>query len=66
MKVNLFVFVFPCIVYDTGLGKKVAKVVYIIIRIRRSIISTVSNRQGYRITHERLMVSYFQTFRFWL
>ena len=65
MKVNLFVFVFPCIVYDAGFGEKVAKVVYIIIRIGRSIISTVSNRQGYRITHERLMVSYFQTFRFW-
>ena len=44
MKVTLFVFVFPCIVYDTGLGKKVAKVVYIIIRFGRFIISTVSYR----------------------
>ena len=66
MKVNLFVIVFPCIVYDTGLGKKVFKFRNVIFRFGRSIISTVSNRQGYRITHERLMVSYFQTFRFWL
>ena len=36
MKVNLFIIVFPCIVYDTGLGKKVAKIIYIIFRIGRS------------------------------
>lgn len=36
MKVNLFVFVFPCIVYDTGLGKKVFKFRNVIIRIGRS------------------------------
>ena len=31
MKVYLFVFVFPCIVYDSRFGEKVVKVVYIII-----------------------------------
>ena len=36
MKVNLFVVVFPCIVYDTGLGEKVVKIIYIIFRIGRS------------------------------
>ena len=66
MKVNLFVFVFPCIIYDTGLGEKVFKFRNVIFRFGRSIISTVTYRQGNRITHERLMVSYFQTFRFWL
>ena len=36
MKVNFFVVVFPCIVYDTGLGKKVFKFSNVIIRIGRS------------------------------
>ena len=66
MKVNLFIIVFPSIVYDTGLGKKVFKFRNVIFRFGRSIISTVTYRQGNRITHERLMVSYLQTFRFWL
>ena len=66
MKVNLFVFVFPRIVYDTGLCEKVSKIIYIIVWVGRSIITTVSDRQGYRIIHKRLIVSYFQTCHFWL